>query len=339
MADVARLAGVSVATASRTLSRARRVTPDLQAQVVSAAQALGYTPGAHARALAQSLDTSVGVVVHDLTDPYFAEIVGGILEVAGEAERLVLVASTYRDPRRELACIAHFRAQRVQALVLVGSGREDREFGRALASQIEGYESAGGRAALIGRHRAPADSVLSDNFGGGRALAVHLAGLGHRQVGVITGPKSLTTVSDRLAGFRQGLLDHGVELAENALEPSDFTRTGGERATDALLDRLPDLTAIFSFSDSMGIGALAAIRRRGLRIPEDISLAGFDDIAISRDLMPALTTVRVPMREMGASALRMAIGPRHGDDFRVQQVPLQLIVRYSTGVAKNRQVV
>src|SRR5260221_5613046 len=138
ISDVARLAGVSIATASRTLSGVRRVNPRLQSQVVAAARALGYTPNPHARALAQATDSSIGVVVHDVSDPYFSEIVRGMLGAAAEHERLLLICNTHREPDRELAYVAHFRALRAQALVLAGSGIEDRGFWTPMAEQILG---------------------------------------------------------------------------------------------------------------------------------------------------------------------------------------------------------
>ena len=331
ISDVARLAGVSVATASRTLTRARRVDPRLQARVLAAAYELSYAPNPHARALAQATDASVGVVVHDISDPYFSEIVSGMLGAAADSDRLVVFCNTYRDPERELAYVRHFRAQRVQALVLAGSGREDREFGAAMAEQILGFGAAGGRAVLIGRHYAPGDAVLPDNFGGARALAAALAGMGHRLIGVISGPPQLTTTFDRLAGFRRGLEEAGIELTPGAIIAGDFSRESGERAVHALLDAVPELTAIFASNDVMALGALRALRGRGLRVPDDVSLAGFDDIPIASDLWPPLTTVRVPMARMGELALRMVVEPPRGSALRVEHLPTELVLRASTG--------
>ncbi len=330
ISDVARLAGVSVATASRTLSRARRVNPELQERVLAAARELSYAPNPHARALAQATDATVGVVVHDISDPYFSEIASGLLGAASGSDRLVVFCNTYRDPERELAYVRHFRAQRVQVLILAGSGREDREFGAAMAEQIRGFEAAGGRVVVIGRHYALADAVLPDNVGGARALALALAEMGHRRVGLISGPPQLTTTSDRLAGFRRGLEEARIELAPDALVAGDFSRESGERAAHALLGALPRLTAIFAFNDVMAVGALRALRARGLRVPDDVSIAGFDDIPIARDLTPPLTTVRVPMARMGELALRIVIEPALGTALRIEHLPTELTLRGST---------
>jgi len=332
--DVARLAGVSVATASRTLNGIRAVSPPLRARVLSAARELGYAPNLHARALARSSDGSVGVIVHDVGDPYFGEIVRGMLRASADTERMLLICNTYRDPQRELAYVAHFRALRVKALVMAGSDLEDREFGARMAAQITGFESAGGRAALVGRHYAPGDSVMPDNVGGARSLARALADLGHRRIGVITGPPNLTTTHDRLSGFRMGLEEAGLGFPDHALVNGDFTRDSGERAVEVLIERIPDLTAVFALNDIMAIGAMSWLRQHGIHVPRDVSVAGFDDIPISRDLVPSLSTVRVPMAEMGARALALALQPRTSS-IRTEHLATELVLRESTVEARK----
>jgi LacI family transcriptional regulator len=332
--DVARLAGVSVATASRTLNGVRAVSPRLRDKVQVAARELGYAPNLHARALARVSDGSVGVIVHDVGDPYFGEIVRGMLQASTETERMLLICNTYRDPRRELAYVAHFRAQGVKALVLAGSDLEDRDFGARMAAQIMGFESAGGRAALIGRHYAPGDSVMPDNVGGARSMARALTELGHRRIGVIAGPPSLTTTYDRLSGFRMGLEEAGLEASAHAVVSGDFTRDSGARAVEALFDLDPELTAVFALNDVMAIGAQSWLRRHGLHVPADVSVAGFDDIPISRDLVPALSTVRVPMAVMGARALNLALQPR-SSSLRTEHLATELVLRESTSEARR----
>ena len=334
IADVARVAGVSIATASRTLNRTRPVAPHLQAQVQAAARDLGYAPNPHARALARAQDTTIGVIVHDVSDPYFSEIVRGILQATSDAGQMVLICNTYRDRDRELAYMAAFRARRSGALILAGSGMEDREFGALMTRQILDFEAAGGRTALIGRHHAPGDVVMADNLGGARALAQHLVELGHRTIGVIAGPSRLTTTHDRLAGFRVGLADAGITLPdEHTVIGGDFTRDAGAKGATALLERVPGMTAIFALNDVMAVGALSVLRSRHLRVPEDISLCGFDDIPLAGDLWPPLTTVHVPMVEMGAQALTLALLPK-GAEIRAVHLPTHVIVRESTAAPK-----
>lgn len=333
--DVALLAGVSEATASRVLGETRKVGAERRERVLSAAAKLRYQPNPHARALARSRDPSIGIVVHDVTDPYFSEIVRGVLEEAEASGRITVICSTGRDAERELAYIRHFRAQRVEALLLAGSGRVDRTVGGRISAEVLSFERAGGRAVLIGRHHAVGDMVLPDNRGGGRQMADHLVGLGHRSIGVIAGPDELTTTQDRLEGFRERLDELGVTLPDDLVWPGAFDLESGEVATQALLDAVPSLTAIFALNDVMVIGALAALRRVGLRVPDDVSVAGFGDIPLAESLSPPLTTVRVPMAEIGRRALALAFSER-SDGFRVDRLATRLVARATTARVPGR---
>lgn len=334
MTDVAHLAGVSVATASRTLTGSRQVREALRLRVLEAAAALDYSPNLHARALASSEDATIVVVVHDSSDPYFIEILRGVLDRAQTSERIVVVCDTHRDPEREFNYVRHFRIQRVQAILLAGSGFEDRDFGARMTSEIRAYERYGGRVALIGRHNILGDTVMPTNDDGALQMAQSLVGLNHRKIGVISGPPSLTTTEDRMAGFRRGLREAGVALPGRLVRVGDFTRDGGERQTESLLDDAPDVTAVFALNDVMAIGALRAIRRRGLRVPEDISVAGFDDIPIAADVWPPLSTVRVPLVELGVKAVELALGPQ-GSGVRFEQLPTSVVLRASTCRARE----
>lgn len=336
LSDVARLAGVSTATASRVLDDSRKVQPELRQRVLDSATKLNYAPNPHARALARARDATVGVVVHDVSDPYFSEIIRGTLEVARASERMVVICDTHREPELEVAYIRHFRAQRVDALLLAGSGRLDREAEARVNAEIIGFERAGGRAVMIGRHEAVADAVLPDNAGGARQVALHLAELGHRQIGVISAPSNLTTSFDRLSGFREELARLGISLDDAQVRDGGFDRFGADRATEELLDATPGLTAVFALNDVMAIGVLAYLRRTGLRVPEDISVCGFDDIPVAADLQPALTTVTVPMLEIGRRAFALALeapDPR----FRSERFSTELVVRESTGRVRRRR--
>jgi LacI family transcriptional regulator len=329
--DVARLAGTSEATVSRALRGARRVREDLRLSVVQAAEALDYRANPHAQALARSVDAAIAVVVHDTGDPYFVEILRGILGPAQEKGHMVMVCDTRRDPDLEFEYVRRFRTQRVQALLLAGSGFEDREFGAQMTSEISSFERLGARIALIGRHHILGDSVVPDNEGGAYAMARALVDLGHSRIGIISGPPSLTTTQDRLAGIRRALGEAGIR--DELVRSGDFTRDRGARATQELLDEAPDITAIFSLNDMMAIGALSVARARGLRVPQDISIAGFDDIPIVADLWPALSTVRVPMVEMGERALELALG-EPSSSVQVVRLSTELVLRESTGAAR-----
>lgn len=331
--DVAKRAEVSVATVSRALTGSRPMDAALRERVLVAARELAFQPNPHARALARSRDSSIGVVVHDVSDPYFSGIVRGMLAAREAGEGMLLICDTGRDPERELAYVAHFRALRVQAVILAASGREDRAFAARMADEVLAFEEAGGRVTFIGRHHTAGDAVVPDNVGGGTALARMLVGLGHTRIGVIYGPRHLTTTSDRLAGFRAGLDQAGVELPPERVAGGDFTRGGGAEGVRELLRRDPGLTAVWALNDVMAVGALTALAQDGVKVPGDLTLCGFDDIPLAADTTPGLTTVHVPMAEMGARALRFALRP--DTNIVTEQLPLEVVVRESSGPPRD----
>lgn len=331
LADVARRAGVSPATASRVLNNSpHAVTQDLRERVLNATRDLDYLPNAHAQALARSSTSTVGVIIHDVGDPYFADVTEGILHAASSAGRLVMLCNTYREPDKELEYVGLLRAHRVESIVMAASGLDDREYSVKLAAQVAPFIAAGGRVSFIGRHHVAGDAVLPDNVGGARSLAVALVELGHRRIGVISGPGVLTTTRDRLDGLLGGLRHAGAPVPDELVVAGDFRRDGGAKAAEDLLDRAPDITAIVALNDSMAVGALATLRRRGIPVPGDMSVTGFDDITASRDVTPALSTVRVPMKQLGARAMELTLDPP-APHLRIEHLPTELVLRESTG--------
>ncbi|MFC7303624.1 LacI family DNA-binding transcriptional regulator [Streptomyces monticola] len=328
---VAAAAGVSPATASRALNGTTRVRDELRRRVLTAAAELGYIPNAHAQALASASNNTVGVICHDVSDPYFAAVAGGVMRAAAEQGVLVMLASTFRAPGREIAYVSMLRAQRARAILLIGSGIEDRAWERQLDAELTPYITAGGRVAVVSRHRSlRVDTVLPENHAGAADLARALLALGHREFAVLTGPAELTTVADRLTGFRAALAAAGVALPAGRIVRGAFTRDGGHAAAVELLARGRRPTCVFAVTDVMAVGALAAFREHGVRVPEDISLAGFDDIPLVRELTPPLTTVALPLARMGQSAIALALREPRGTRSRVERVPGEVVLRAST---------
>ena len=331
--DVARRADVSLATASRVLNRTTQVRPDLRERVLAAAAALAYAPNAHAQALARASSQAIGLICHDVSDPYFATIARGVTRAAAEHGLLVMLASTFRDPAREVDYVAMLRAQRARAILLIGSGFEDRDWERSMNAELEPYVRSGGRVAVVSRHRSlRVDTVLPENREGAAALARVLLGLGHRDFAVLTGPRTLTTVYDRLAGFRDALAEGGVRLAADHVIEAAFTRDGGYAAATELLRRGQRATCVFAVTDVMAIGALAAFRDNGVDVPGEVSLAGFDDIPIVRDLVPPLTTVALPLEEMGERVMNLVLREPRGSRSRsrVERIAGKVALRAST---------
>lgn len=327
LSDVARLAGVSIATASRALSGARAVTPELGRRVLEAADALAYTVNPHARSLAGGLTAVLGLMVYEIDDPYFAEIAGGVIAGAAEQGWSVQVSHQDRTPASDLAGARLLRGQRVGAIVIAGSGYRDAAMNTMLNAELEAYAASGGRLVAIGHRDLDCHAVLPDNVGAGRAVAEHLVALGHRRIGVVAGPERMTTVQDRSRGIAEVAAAAGID--DVAWEHAAFTRDGGRAATARLLEARSDLTAIIALNDTMAIGALSVLRERGVAVPQSVSVTGVDDVQVAQDLAPALTTVRLPMASMGRQAAGLALRAERGAA-QVVEVGFELVVRAST---------
>lgn len=339
--DVARVAGVSVATASRVLSPGNREPqPDLRQRVMDAADQLNYTPNAQARAIARGHTDLVGLIVADISDPYFSTIAAGAMHIADEHDVLTTLADTRRSPRREIDYVSALRRQRARAVILVGSRVRDPALNAELDRELTAYRATGGRVAVVSQPRLDADTIAIENRAGAKALAAALCALGYRRFAVFAGPRDLLAATDRLAGFKAGLAPAGVELPADQVIHGDFTRDGAHgaaatffasadhRAARERLMSRPGAGCIFAVNDVMAVGVMAAVRAAGLRMPADVGVAGFDDITTLRDVVPALTTVRVPLYEIGAEAMRRVL-----DDTTtpgVSQVRCEVVLREST---------
>jgi LacI family transcriptional regulator len=246
----------------------------------------------------------------------------------------MLLCNTYHDRARELEYVSLLRAQQVGGLIFAGSGFEDRDFSRKMAAHVEAFAARNGHPVFIGRHDIAGDCVLPDNLGGARALARAIVDLGHTRIGVISGPAAVTAVIDRLRGIEEVLRERGAPLASDAVVEGDFTREAGFAAANKLVERVPGLTAILALNDAMAVGALAALRELGIQVPGDVSLAGFDDVPSTRDVTPALTTVRLELRRLGREAMKLAL-ERQQPELRLVRVPTEVILRDSTAPRRS----
>ena len=341
LTEVARLAGVSPATASRVLNgSARKPGPDIADRVRQAADSLGYIPNAQAQGLAKSSSGLIGLIVHDIADPYFAAIARGVQEAAREQGRMVLLATTAGAPGDEKEAVAAFAARRADSIVIAGSRSSrtgDAEGNAGLAAELDRYCRNGGHVAVVGHP--VVGSAVTDGYHVvevpneelSASLASELAAARpDDDFVVIGGPEGLFTSDDRIRGFQRGLAEAGRPPAE--LMRSSFNRAGGYDAGLILAARIkasrtgsdgdggngnhgsvPRL-CIFAVNDVMAIGAAAALRSEGLRIPRDATIAGFDDIETLRDFRPALSTVHLPLEDIGRIATRSAAGSAAADE-------------------------
>ncbi|MEU1044850.1 LacI family transcriptional regulator [Streptomyces ambofaciens] len=340
LADVAARAQVSPATVSRVLNGNYPVAASTRERVLKAVDELDYVLNGPASALAAATSDLVGILVNDIADPFFGIMAGAVQsEIGGPGgraggERLAVVCNTGGTPERELTYLTLLQRQRAAAVVLTGGAMEDEAHQAAVAAKLRKLTEAGTRVVLCGRPPAPDTGAIAltfDNRGGGRELTEHLIGLGHRRLGYIAGPEERTTTRHRLEGHRTALAAHGIEEDPRWTVHGRYDRQAGYEATLELLRRDPTLTAVVAANDTVALGACAALRDSGLRIPDDVSVAGFDDLPFSIDAVPALTTVRLPLAEAGARAGRVAMGREEAPAGGIAAVRGELMVRGSSG--------
>jgi LacI family transcriptional regulator len=331
LTEVARHAGVSLATASRVLNgSARTPAQSIAARVRSSARELGYVPNAQAQALARSATGLIGLVVHDIADPYFSAITRGAQRYAWARRNQVLLVGAERSEEAELAAIAAFVAYRTQAVILAGSRRDqpDEKLARALGR----YLTNGGRVVTLGASTISGARHLEvGNRAGARRLGEALLGRGIRDFAILAGPPELNTARHRVEGYLDALSQAG--LPPLAVINGDFTSQGGYASALACWEQLDarstsDRVCLLAVNDVMALGAITAIRSMGLSVPHDVQVAGFDDIPTLRDFAPGLTTFRLPLERMGELAAEMALSPEAGDTVAVEG---EVVLRESAG--------
>ncbi|HEX5829205.1 MAG TPA: LacI family DNA-binding transcriptional regulator [Candidatus Limnocylindrales bacterium] len=335
--EVARRAGVSVATASRVVSAADYpVSAATRERVLEAARELDYVPNALARGLHKSVVPVVGVIVHDITDPYFAEVVRGVEDAAAAAGILVITCSTERDGDRERSYVRLLRSMRAAGVIFAGSGRDDPALNEDLRRHVDGIQGFGAAVVHCSPHAFGEPEVGVDNTGGIAALVAELVALGHRRIAFLEGPASLFVARDRLAGYRRGLADAGIEPDERLVVPTTFDREGGAAGVDRLLAGDAGFTAICCANDLLALGAIGRLAERGIDVPGEVSVAGFDDIAVAAITAPALSTVRVPLREIGLRAFEAVERVLNGQPAGHRTLPTAVVLRASTATAAPR---
>ena len=333
LSQVALEAGVSLATASRAIngSANRTVREDLRQRVLEAAARLRYSPDANAQAMARGRTTWLGLIVHDIADPYFSSIAAGVGLAAERAGLAMTLASTQHDPTREPAFVELLTRQRARAIVIAGGRRDDEPTNALMRSALQGFRRSGGTVALIGQPLLEVDTVVIGNHAGAADLARALHARGYRTFGVLAGPADHLTARDRLAGFAEALSELGASPTPEAVVACAFTRDGGYEAMRTLLRSGPPVEVVFAVNDVMAVGAMAAARDAGLSIPQDVAVAGFDDIVTLRDITPALSTVRVPLVDVGIAATELSLATP-ADEPRLVHVGGTVVLRESTPV-------
>jgi LacI family transcriptional regulator, galactose operon repressor len=326
--DVARAAGVSTATAARALGGYGHASPAARRKVSESARQLGYRPNVVARALVSRATTTVGLVVGDIENPFFAAAARGLADVMDAHGYTVLLANADEDAGRERRAVDALRARQVDGMVVVPAPGASPEH---LAELV----TAGVPLVLLDRAvvGVAADSVLARNVAGARAAVAHLAGLGHRRIGVVSDSPEITSSAERIQGYRQALRAAGIAPEPGLISIGGPTRDDGEAAALRLLDRADRPTAVFTANNFMTVGALRAARSLGLRIPDDVALVGFDDLDWTTLVQPPVTVVRQPVADLGRVAGERLLRRLEGDAGPPKRIRLDanLIVRGSCG--------
>jgi LacI family transcriptional regulator len=325
--DVAAAAGVSVATVSRVLSPASADVPmrkETRDKVERAIDELGYRPNDLARALLQHRTDAIGLVVPDISNPYYPPLVRGVEDAASSRGYRVVLCNTDRDPAKISGYLDTLIKTRVDGIVVAGGGWADLSDRTAVLGT---YRTG---LVAVGRHLSAHPSVRVDNVAASRDAAEHLIGLGHRAIAFLGGPASSTTVQDRAQGYRDALEVAGP-TGPAAVRYGDFTEESGYAATRELLGTTPRPTALLCANDRIAIGAYAAAADAGRRVPDEVSVVGFDDTPIARYVRPTLTTVAIPTYDMGLAAVRLLLAQLEGDAAsELETMATRLVLRDST---------
>jgi DNA-binding LacI/PurR family transcriptional regulator len=324
--DVAAVAGVSRGTVSRALNGGRDVSPSALAAVNKAIRQTGYVVNRHARSLVTRRSHSVAFILSDtqekfFEDPNFPTLLRGCTQglAAHDIQLLLMIAGSQAERRR---VSRYLTAGHVDGALLISAHAGDPVFDELRRSGIP--------AVACGKplgHERDLAYVAADDRDGARQMVRHLSSRGRRRIATITGPLDMPGGVDRLAGYRDVL---GPDGDPSLVAVGDYTQAGGEAAMDELLARAPDLDAVFVASDLMAAGALAALRRAGRRVPEDVAVGGFDDSSIAMTVQPPLTTIRNPLANMSAEMVRLLLALMAGGSPAAVIMPTQLVARDST---------
>jgi LacI family transcriptional regulator len=331
--EIADLAGVSIATVSRVLNGRGDVSPETRELVSRVIREHGYIANRSARGLSAGRTGLVGVLVPLVFPAYFAAILSGAAEALHEQDLRVVLSPTDHEHDREVSLIDRLMHGTTDGALIVLPEESSEELERLLH---EGYSFVVVDPLMPLDERIP--SVSAAHASGADQAMQHLLGLGHRRIAAITGPRGWVATEDRRRGYHAALAAAGILPDPALVVEGDFEIAGGEKAAGHLLDLREPPTAIFAFNDNLAIGVLQAARARGLRVPEDLSVVGFDDVEHASIVTPTLTTIRQPLAEMGRTAVSLLMRLLERQRFETLHVELgtRLVARESTGPAPAR---
>lgn len=328
--DVAKRAGVSPSTVSRVIADHPRISPDTKEKVRAIMSELGYYPNAIARSLVNQTSNSIGLIRSRLTEenfanPFFPAVIQGISSVA-HRHKLSLVLSTGKTFQQEdEESLTLLRQRRVDGVILLASHRDDQLIPRLTQDRFP--------FVLIGRYEGSEEInwVNNNNVEDAKTAVQYLLNKGHRQIACLDGDPRYVVSADRLLGYERAFQDHNLEVPKNLVEHSAFSVEGGYQATQRLLTRRVPFSALFAVDDLVAIGAMRALQERGMKVGSEVAVVGFNDTILGACVQPALTSVRVPIYELGQIAVQMLTAQIYGSGVypHHQMLPASLVVRDS----------
>lgn len=332
--DVAKRAGVSIATVSYVYSGRRFVSPELIVRVRKAMDELDYHPSAPAQSLSSRRTHSIGLLISDITNPYFPEVARGVLDEAAAAGYNVLVCNTDSLVDRLRHYVTALRGQRVDGMIFTSIVRGDLPVLRDVVLRHEIPIVLANR-----RLKIETDYVGIDNEAGARTMTEHLLALDYRRIGFIAGPPESSASEARVRGYRGALKTAKIRFDSECVAAGDLTEDSGYRAAQALVKRAAGLRAIFAANDAMAMGALNALADMGLRVPGDIAVTGFDDMWFASSRSVALTTIHQPRYDLGKRSMQLLLERIRGERTKPRDIvlPTRLVVRATCGAKDARR--
>jgi len=324
--DVAEATGFSVNTVSRALNEKPDVSAETKRVILESVGKLGYRPNKHAPALRGTKTQTIGVIVADISNPFFAAVVKGVEQAARQRNWSIILGNTDEKYEKEEEVIRTMLAERVDGLLLAPT--------QTNKGTIMDLKASGFPFVLLGRHFDDLDTdyVVTDDVQGGFLATEHLISLGRERIAMINGPLHISSAKERFQGYKKALEHYGIRLDRSIVKGGAITTDDGYEISKALLNHEPCLTGIFAYSDFVAFGAMRAIREAGLNIPDDIAIIGYDDVEFSSCLEVPLTTIEIPEQKLGSNAVSILderIRDRKKDALR-SILEVKLIIRAST---------
>lgn len=336
MKQIAQMANVSLGTVSHVLNGSAKVREPLRKRVFEAVESLGYQPSQLARGLRRDKTDMIGMIIPDVTNPFFPAVVRGAEDVAFSSGYRLVLCNTDNDHTKELTHLNALRTYLPAGLIVIPSSFSD------LTAQAESYRKAGSAVVCVDRlpRHWNGDSVTVANEEGAYRATRLLIQMKHRQIAMVTGPHNFTNARERLAGFKRAMHEAKIPVSPEYIQESNFDKQSGYSKCMTLLRMLPRPTAFFAGNDMIALGILLAIREMGLNCPVDVSVVGFDNLDFAETTSPSLSSVHQPGYQLGATAARILLDRVAGDSGPAKHIVLQteLKIRESVSPAKDSEV-